>query len=158
MFCLELWSRHFWLQGILFRIIMCFLFGFIMESMELIKERHKNMGAILLGEIPGPFSPGSCYQQKIQRLDLGKASFFFFFFTKLNFCSISLGLPWWPNVKNHWQLLLANAGVSGSISEVGRSPGRGNGNLLQYSFSGNSMDRGTWWATVRGVAIESDMN
>ena len=47
--------------------------------MELIKERHKNMGAILLGEIPGPFSPGSCYQQKIQRLDLGKASFFFFF-------------------------------------------------------------------------------
>ena len=28
----------------------------------------------------------------------------------------------------------------------------GNGNLLQYSSLGNPMDRGTWWATVRGVA------
>ena len=32
------------------------------------------------------------------------------------------------------------------------SPGKGNGNLLQYSHLGNSMDRGTWWATVHRVA------
>ena len=32
------------------------------------------------------------------------------------------------------------------------SPGEGNGNPLQYSCLENSMDRGTWWATVRGVA------
>ena len=31
---------------------------------------------------------------------------------------------------------------------LGRFPGEGNGNLLQYSCLGNSMDRGAWWATV----------
>ena len=30
-------------------------------------------------------------------------------------------------------------------------PGEGNGNPLQYSCLENSMDRGTWWATVHGV-------
>ena len=34
----------------------------------------------------------------------------------------------------------------------GRSPGEGNGNLLQYSCLGNPMDRGSWWAIVHGVA------
>ena len=33
-----------------------------------------------------------------------------------------------------------------------RSPGKGNGNLLQYSFLENSVDRGDWWATIHGVA------
>ena len=32
------------------------------------------------------------------------------------------------------------------------SPGEGNGNPLQYSYLENSMDGGTWWATVHGVA------
>ena len=40
----------------------------------------------------------------------------------------------------------------GSIPGSGRSPGEGNGNLLQYSYLENSMDRGAWWATVHGVA------
>ena len=31
------------------------------------------------------------------------------------------------------------------------SPGEGHGNPLQYSCLENSMDRGAWWATVRGV-------
>ena len=52
--------------------------------------------------------------------------------------------------------LPANAGDEGSIPGSGRSPGEGNGNPLQYSCLGNPMDRGAWWATVRGVA-ESDM-
>ena len=39
----------------------------------------------------------------------------------------------------------------------GRSPGGGNGNPLQYSGPRNPMDRGAWWATVHGVAKESDM-
>ena len=39
-----------------------------------------------------------------------------------------------------------------SVPESGRSPGEGNGNLLQYSFLGNPMDRRAWWATVHGVA------
>ena len=46
----------------------------------------------------------------------------------------------------------ANAGDVGSIPRSGRSPGGGNGNLLQNSYQENPMDRGTWWATVRGVA------
>ena len=39
-----------------------------------------------------------------------------------------------------------------SIPVSGRSPGVGNGNPLQYSWLENFMDRGTWWATVHGVA------
>ena len=38
------------------------------------------------------------------------------------------------------------------IPGLGRSPGEGNGNPLQYSCLENSMDRGAWWATVHGVA------
>ena len=34
---------------------------------------------------------------------------------------------------------------------LGRSPGGGNGNPLQYSCLGNPMDRGAWCATVHGV-------
>jgi len=45
-----------------------------------------------------------------------------------------------------------NAGDTGSIPELGRSPGEGNGNPLQYSYLGNSMDRGAWETTVRGIA------
>ena len=36
---------------------------------------------------------------------------------------------------------------------LGRSPGGGNGNPLQYSCLEKSMERGTWWATVHGVAM-----
>ena len=50
-----------------------------------------------------------------------------------------------------------NAGDMGSIPGLGRSPGKGNGNPLQYSCLENSMDRGLWWATVHGVTKESDM-
>ena len=39
----------------------------------------------------------------------------------------------------------------GLISVLGRSPGKGNGNPLQYSCWDNSTDRGAWWATVHGV-------
>ena len=46
----------------------------------------------------------------------------------------------------------ANARHTGSIPESGRSPGEGNGNPLQYSCLGNPMDRGSWQATVHGVA------
>ena len=44
-----------------------------------------------------------------------------------------------------------NAGDPGSIPELGRSPGEGNGNPLQYSCLENPMDRGAWWATVHRV-------
>ena len=51
----------------------------------------------------------------------------------------------------------ANAGDAGLISGSGRSPEKGNGNLLQYSCLGNPMDRGAWRAIIHGVTKESDM-
>ena len=44
-----------------------------------------------------------------------------------------------------------NEGDPGSIPGLGRSPGEGNGNPLQYSCLENPMDRGPWEATVHGV-------
>ena len=49
--------------------------------------------------------------------------------------------------------LPANGGDVGSIPGLGRSPGEGNGNPLQYSYLKNPMDRGAWQATVHGFAI-----
>ena len=42
------------------------------------------------------------------------------------------------------------------VQSLERSPGKGNGNPLQYSCLENRMDRGAWQATVRGIT-ESDM-
>ena len=47
--------------------------------------------------------------------------------------------------------LPANAEDMGLIPRSGRSPGERNGNPLQYSCLGNSMDRRAWWAMVHGV-------
>ena len=50
---------------------------------------------------------------------------------------------------------LANVGDIrdvGSIPGLGRFPGGEHGNLLQYSFLENPMDRGAWWAIVHTVA------
>ena len=60
---------------------------------------------------------------------------------------------WWLSGKE----LPANARDTGLIPGSGRSSGEGNGNLLQYSCLGNPMDRGAWWATVHGIAKESDV-
>ena len=46
----------------------------------------------------------------------------------------------------------AHAGDVGSIPGLGRGPGGGNGNPLQYSCLENPMDRGGWQAVVRVVA------
>ena len=53
---------------------------------------------------------------------------------------------------------LANAGDIRDISSIpglGRSPGKGHSNPLQYSCLENSVDRGAWWATDH-VVTESD--
>ena len=44
-----------------------------------------------------------------------------------------------------------NAEDPGLTPRLGRSPGEGNGNPLQYSCLENPMDGGAWWATVQGV-------
>ena len=45
-----------------------------------------------------------------------------------------------------------DAGDLSLIPGLGRSPGEGNDNSLQYSCLGNPMDRGAWQAIVHGVA------
>ena len=45
-----------------------------------------------------------------------------------------------------------NSGDPGLISGSGKSPGKGNGNPIQYSCLENPIDRGAWQATVHGVA------
>ena len=45
----------------------------------------------------------------------------------------------------------------GLIPGLGRSPGVGNSNPLQYSCLENSTDRGVWWATVHEIRKELDM-
>ena len=47
--------------------------------------------------------------------------------------------------------LPATVGDVGSIPGLGRSPGKVNGNPLQYSCLENTIDRGAWQATVHGV-------
>ena len=44
-----------------------------------------------------------------------------------------------------------NAGDPGLIPELGRSPGEGNGNPIQYFCLQNLMDRGAWRSTAHGV-------
>ena len=59
-----------------------------------------------------------------------------------------MGFPFYSAGKES----ICNAGDLGSIPGLGRCPGEGNGYPLQYSCLGNSMDRGSWWATVHGVS------
>ena len=59
-----------------------------------------------------------------------------------------MGCPGGSVVKN----LPVSAGDPGSIPELRRSPGEGNGYPLQYSCLENPIDRGAWRAAVHGVA------
>ena len=51
-----------------------------------------------------------------------------------------LGLPWWLSGKE----FACNAGDGGLIIRLGRSPGGGHGNPLQYSCVEKPMDKGAW--------------
>ena len=62
--------------------------------------------------------------------------------------NLQVVLPWWSDGK----VSVYNAGDLGSIPGLGRSPGEGNGNPLQYYCLENLIDRGAWQATVHGVA------
>ena len=55
-------------------------------------------------------------------------------------------------VKNLMPAIVGDTRDEGLLPGSGRSPGEGYGNPLPYSCLGNPMDRGTWWATVRGVS------
>ena len=72
-------------------------------------------------------------------------------FNILPLCLIFVSLTGFPGGSDS-KASAYNAGDPGSIPGLGRSPGEGNGNLLQYSCLENPMDGGAWQATVRGVA------
>ena len=80
-------------------------------------------------------------------------------------CSIQEDLPLFYKLRNLWQgfpggsvvkNLPANAGDTGLIPGLGRSPGEGNGNPFWYSCLENPKDRGDWQAIVHGVTKELD--
>ena len=66
-----------------------------------------------------------------------------------------MGFPGGLVVKN-LPMNAGDAGDVGSVPGLGRSPGGGHGNPLQYSYLENPMDRVAWWAIVHGVAKESE--
>ena len=59
-------------------------------------------------------------------------------------------LPQWLSRKES-DCSAEDTGDPGLISGLGRYPGEGNGNPLQYSCLENPVDGGAWWATVHGV-------
>ena len=59
-------------------------------------------------------------------------------------------LPWWFSGKES----ISQAGDFSLITWLGRSPGEENGNPLQYSYLGNSMDREAWQVTVHGKELD----
>ena len=63
---------------------------------------------------------------------------------------IKCGLLWWLSGKES----ACQAGDAGLIPGLGRAPGEGNGNPLQYSCLENPKDREAWWATVHRVTKE----
>ena len=65
----------------------------------------------------------------------------------VKFSSFPEGFPGGSEVK----VSACNAKDPVSIPGLGRSPGEGNGNPLQYSCLENPMERGAWWATVHAV-------
>ena len=64
---------------------------------------------------------------------------------------LHLDFPGGSAVKN-LPASVGDTGDTGSILGLGRFPGGGNGNPIQYSCLENPMDRGAWQATVHAVA------
>ena len=62
----------------------------------------------------------------------------------MRFCGQITHLMGFPGVSDGNEST-CNAGDLLSIPRSGRSPGEGNGNLLQYSCLENPMDTGAWW-------------
>ena len=98
-----------------------------------------------------------CWASPLGRLLLCSMDFFFSFITLsttfayliyfLVYYLFLLSFSGGPDCKES----TCNIGDPGSIPELGRSPGEENGNPLQNSCLGNSMERGAWWATVHGI-------
>ena len=62
---------------------------------------------------------------------------------------LTVGLPRWLSGKES----TCNAGDTGLMPRLEKSPGGGHGNPLQYSCLENPVDKGAQWATVHGVEM-----
>ena len=89
------------------------------------------------------------FQQKIRKLNqaIKNTSCPNMIYSKNVYIKAVWGFPWGLDDKES----ACNAGDPCSIPGLGRSPGEGNGNPLQFSSLENSIDRGAWWATVHGI-------
>ena len=87
-------------------------------------------------------------KQKKKKWGLETLHIDFLFQSNFYWSIIALGFPGGSAVKNH----LPMSGDAGLIPGLGRSPGEGNGNPLQYSCLEDPMDRGAWQAIVHRVA------
>ena len=65
--------------------------------------------------------------------------------------------PGGPVVKDPPAAGAGDARDAGLIPGLGRSPGGGNGNPLQYSCLENPKHRAAWWATVHEMAGKSNL-
>ena len=88
-----------------------------------------------------PFSRGSSLPRNWTRVSCISGGFF-----------TNWGFPGGSEVK----VSACNAGNLGSVPGLGRFPGEGNGNLLQYSCLENHMDGGAWWATMGLQRVRHD--
>ena len=72
-------------------------------------------------------------------------------FSNMHCNMVDYELPQWLSGKESTRHE-GDTGYAGLTPGSGRSPGRGHGYTLQYSFLENSMDRGTWWVATHRVA------
>ena len=120
-----------------------FTFTFHFHALEKEMATHSS---VLAWRIPGMGDPGGLPSMGSHRVghdwsDLAAAAAFNL-----------LGLLRWLSGKE----TMSSAGGVGWIPGFGRSAGEENGNPRQYSFLGNPMEWGVWWARIQGIEKESD--
>ena len=96
-------------------------------------------------------SPGNLYPFGAPQTLWSRNSFLMHLLIRLFWCDVLKGsFPGGSDGKAS----VFNAGDLGLIPVLGRSPGEGNGNSLQYSCLENPTEGGAWWATVHGVGSQ----
>ena len=108
-----------------------------------LEEEMATHSSILAWRIPRTEEPGGLQVHRVTESQTGLKR-------------VSTHVSAWRGFPGGAKNLPANAGDVDLIPGLGRSPGGGNGNLLQYFYLENSMDRGAWQATIHGVT-ELDM-
>ena len=117
---------------------------------SLVRLKASNLPDLTVGDSQSSLLGCSAVDCVCLSVGVAGCSRFAWFCLSLKMC---LGFP--GGTSGKVQVLLANAGDTrdlGSIPGLGRPPGGGHHNPLQYSFLENPVDRGAWWATVNRVS------